>query len=49
MHTNVSSLTFSDGYQLDPVLQNVGVEAAPTRALINGGLQIWCLFIAVSE
>lgn len=36
-------------YQLDPVLENVGVSVPSTRALINGGLQIWCLFVAVSE
>ncbi|KIM27466.1 hypothetical protein M408DRAFT_24412 [Serendipita vermifera MAFF 305830] len=35
-------------YYLDPVLQNVGVSEAPTRGLINGGIQIWCLFVAVS-
>ncbi|KAG8860731.1 hypothetical protein FRB91_001434, partial [Serendipita sp. 411] len=35
-------------YYLDPVLENVGVEVAQTRALINGGIQIWCLFVAVS-
>lgn len=36
-------------FQLDPVLENVGVGVPSTRALINGGLQIWCLFVAVSE
>lgn len=35
-------------YYLDPVLINVGVEVASTRALINGGIQIWCLAVAVS-
>ncbi|KAG8812375.1 hypothetical protein FRC17_002048, partial [Serendipita sp. 399] len=35
-------------YYLDPVLENVGVSVASTRALINGGIQIWCLFVAVT-
>lgn len=35
-------------YYLDPVLENVGVGVPSTRALINGGLQIWCLFVAVT-
>ncbi|KAG8778086.1 hypothetical protein FRC15_010970 [Serendipita sp. 397] len=35
-------------YYLDPVLENVGVTVSSTRALINGGIQIWCLFVAVS-
>ncbi|KAG8771452.1 hypothetical protein FRC20_003304 [Serendipita sp. 405] len=29
-------------YYLDPVLENVGVTVPSTRALINGGIQIWC-------
>ncbi|KAG8810087.1 hypothetical protein FRC17_003104 [Serendipita sp. 399] len=35
-------------YYLDPVLENVGISVAQTRALINGGIQIWCLFVAVT-
>ncbi|KAG8814235.1 hypothetical protein FRC19_001921 [Serendipita sp. 401] len=35
-------------FYLDPVLENVGVTVPSTRALINGGIQIWCLFVAVS-
>lgn len=35
-------------YYLDQVLENVGVAVASTRSLINGGIQIWCLFVAVS-
>lgn len=35
-------------YYLDQVLENVGVAVASTRSLINGGIQIWCLFVAVT-
>ncbi|KAG8748855.1 hypothetical protein FRC14_001898, partial [Serendipita sp. 396] len=35
-------------FYLDLVLENVGVSVPSTRALINGGIQIWCMFVAVT-
>jgi hypothetical protein len=35
--------------QLYIVLENVGVTIPSTLALINGGVQIWCLVIAIGE